>query len=49
MTRPRPTRQRTVAGLLGETPADLSQPDAVTVLAVDQLRARRGSAPAQLR
>ncbi len=42
MTRPRPTRQRTVAGLLGETPADLSRPDAITVLAVDQLRAGAG-------
>lgn len=42
MTRPRPTRQRTVAGLLGETPTDLSRPDPVTVLAVDQLRAGAG-------
>ncbi len=42
MTRPRPTRQRTVAGLLGETPTDLSQPDVVTVLAVDQLRPGTG-------
>lgn len=42
MTRPRPTRQRTVAGLLGETPTDLSQPDTVTVLAVHQLRPGAG-------
>ncbi|GGM21970.1 ParB/RepB/Spo0J family partition protein [Deinococcus aerophilus] len=38
MTRPRPRRQRTVAGLLGDLPSDLSRPDAVTVLAVADLR-----------
>ena len=42
MTRPRPTRQRTVAGLLGEAPTDLSLPDTVTVLAVDGLRPGAG-------
>lgn len=42
MTRPRPNRQRTVAGLLGETPTDLSQPAMITVLAVTQLRPGKG-------